>query len=215
MKLLPHIILMLAAVLLVAADKKDEKTKPSPVQIQLWIKQLSDKDFKVREEATGNLIKAGGVAFEAVTKATKSKDAELKQRAMRIIKKLVRANLLGTWKVTSMEYNGKQTKYKKTTNFSFIIAENTITVSEVFGDAKKHPKVTFKIDETKNPKQITLFVAATKEHDGDTILGIFRQQGDRLELCFDGLLYRLKQRPTEFNAKENVPQMYFTLKRLR
>jgi len=83
MKRLPFIAILLAAVLLVAADKKDA---PSPVQIQQWIKQLGDGNYKVREQATGNLIKAGKVAIDAVNMASKSKDAEVKKRALRIIK---------------------------------------------------------------------------------------------------------------------------------
>ena len=43
MNRLPHIAVLLAAVLLVAADEKPEKVKepaPSAAQIQLWVKQL-------------------------------------------------------------------------------------------------------------------------------------------------------------------------------
>jgi len=88
MKRLPHVAVLFAAVLLVAADKKPDKAKEtalSPEQIQTWINQLSDKDFKVREIATQNLIESGEVAFDAVTKAAKSKDAEVKKRALRIL----------------------------------------------------------------------------------------------------------------------------------
>ena len=63
MNRLSHIAVLVAAVLLVAADQKPEKTKPSSVQIQLWIKQLGDESFKIREEATRDLIKAGGIAL--------------------------------------------------------------------------------------------------------------------------------------------------------
>ena len=85
MKRLSHFILIFVAFLFVAADKKDEKATPSDAQIQQWIKQLGDDDFKVREEATRDLLKAGIVAFDAVTKATKSEDPEVKQRALRIM----------------------------------------------------------------------------------------------------------------------------------
>jgi len=81
---LPHIAVLISAVLLLAVDKKPEPS-PSAAQIQQWVKQLGDESFKVREEATRDLIKAGGAAFDAVTKATKSEDAEVKQRALMII----------------------------------------------------------------------------------------------------------------------------------
>jgi len=90
MNRLPHIAFAFAAVLLVAADKKDRKPVPSAAQIQTWVKQLGDDDFKVREEATRNLIEAGEVAFEEVTKVTKSKDPEVNQRAWRIARHPVR-----------------------------------------------------------------------------------------------------------------------------
>ena len=88
MNRIPHIALILAAVLLLAADEKPEKSKPSAAQIQLWIKQLGDESFKVREEATRDLLNAGGAAFDAVTRATKSKDAEVRQRALMIFKQI-------------------------------------------------------------------------------------------------------------------------------
>ena len=91
MNRLPHIALLFAAALLVAADKNDGKPKEAPPtakQLQTWIKQLGDDEYKVREEATRNLIEAGGAAFEAVRKATKSEDAEGRQRALMIIMKV-------------------------------------------------------------------------------------------------------------------------------
>ena len=81
---LPHILAFLVAVVLVAADEK--KPSLSPEQIQTWVKQLGDDDYKVREEATRDLIKAEGAAFDAVRKATKSDDAEVRQRAFMIVK---------------------------------------------------------------------------------------------------------------------------------
>jgi len=87
MNRLPHISIFFAAALLVAADKPKEPA-PSPAQIQQWVKQLGDIDFKVREEATRNLLQAGRVALGAVTTATKSEDAEVKQRALRIVEQI-------------------------------------------------------------------------------------------------------------------------------
>ena len=79
------IAILLAALFSLAADKAKEPA-PSAAQIQLWGKQLGDESFKIREEATRELIKAGEAALKAVTKATKSKDLEVKQRALMIIK---------------------------------------------------------------------------------------------------------------------------------
>jgi len=82
---IPFVAILLAALFSVAADKAKEHT-PSPEQIQTWIKQLGDHRYKVREEATRDLIKAGGVTFDAVAKATKSKDPEVKHRALSVLR---------------------------------------------------------------------------------------------------------------------------------
>jgi len=87
MKRLSCFILVFVAMLFLGADGKQSKaTPPSTAQIQQWIKELGDDSYRVREEATRDLIKAGGVALDAVANARKSDDAEVKQRALRIIK---------------------------------------------------------------------------------------------------------------------------------
>lgn len=67
MNRLPHIAVIFAAVLLVAADKKPEKDKepaPSAAQIQQWLKQFGDDDIKVREEGLRNLLKVRRVDID-------------------------------------------------------------------------------------------------------------------------------------------------------
>ena len=112
MKFMLHIAVIFAALLLVAADKKPQKVEPSPEQIQTWIKQLGNEDFKVREEATRNLLQTDKIAraayeatkeeatrnryqitriYHAVYEATESEDAEVKQRALKIYKQIRKA----------------------------------------------------------------------------------------------------------------------------
>lgn len=81
-------VISLPLIKLSKVDQEYIKNNPSAPQIQLWIKQLGDESFKVREEATRDLIQAGVLALYAVTKATKSEDAEVRQRALKIIKRL-------------------------------------------------------------------------------------------------------------------------------
>lgn len=110
------------------ADKKPEKVKepaPTTAQIQTWIKQLGDDDFKVREEATRNLIQTGEPAFDAVTKATVNEDAEVRQRAMMIIKQLKKAAIAYFKKL-----GGKVTVDKKSPGKPMIglhFAKNNVT----------------------------------------------------------------------------------------
>jgi len=108
MKRLPYILMVLAAVFSVAMfpvtgneiseKKSDESTRkktaqsnvakksaPSAAQIQLWIKELDDQRFLVREVATRELLKVGRPVIPVVTKALKSSSAEVRKRARFIL----------------------------------------------------------------------------------------------------------------------------------
>ncbi len=64
---------------LMAADAKDYKT---------WVKDLGNDSWRIREEATRDLIKAGEDAFTLVVEAKKSNDPEVKQRARYIARRI-------------------------------------------------------------------------------------------------------------------------------
>jgi hypothetical protein len=61
--------------------------KPTPAQIEQWIKQLGDSEFLVRESATRKLWEAGDHAEGALQKATRSDDPEVAKRAREILDK--------------------------------------------------------------------------------------------------------------------------------
>src|SRR5215210_297484 len=58
---------------------------PSGAEVALLIEQLGDDDFDTREIATARLKLAGEPARDALHKATKSDDLEVRRRARRIV----------------------------------------------------------------------------------------------------------------------------------
>ncbi len=66
----------------------DDPSKPSPLdakQIQKLIRDLGSDDFGIREKATRTLSDAGQEALAALREALQSNDAEVRQRARRIM----------------------------------------------------------------------------------------------------------------------------------
>src|SRR5438270_9676105 len=58
---------------------------PSGAEVTRLIGQLGDEDFDTRESATARLKLAGEPALDALHKATKSDDLEVRRRARRIV----------------------------------------------------------------------------------------------------------------------------------
>ena len=69
-----------------SGQEASEDAAPKPdARIAKWISQLDNDEFKVREQATQALIKAGVKALPAVLKATQSKQLEGRSRAFAIL----------------------------------------------------------------------------------------------------------------------------------
>ncbi len=67
-------------------DQSSSPPKPAPAQeIKTLVRQLGDDDFKVREKASQRLLELGRLAVPALQEASKSSDAEVRQRASRIL----------------------------------------------------------------------------------------------------------------------------------
>jgi len=70
------------------AVPQDAKSKPknvSPEEIQKLVKELGHDNFHVREAATNRLAEIGRPAVPALREALRSSDAEVRQRAQRIL----------------------------------------------------------------------------------------------------------------------------------
>jgi uncharacterized protein (TIGR03067 family) len=63
----------------------------------------------------------------------------------------------------------------------------------------------YKLDETKKPKEMTV------THDGKTMLGIYKLEGDKLTVCIAN--EDDNTRPTEFVSKDGTQTMLIVMKR--
>ena len=69
------------------AAEPPTKQPATTKQIQQWILQLDDDDFRVRQGATENLFKSGAVAVTAVIRSLKAENPEVRLRAKSILKR--------------------------------------------------------------------------------------------------------------------------------
>ena len=96
--MLPIVLLLFVGTPTYSAEPDDgqeasEDAAPKPdAQIANWISQLDSDEFKVREQATQGLTKAGLKALPAVLKATNSKRVEVRSRAFEILFALSTSN---------------------------------------------------------------------------------------------------------------------------
>lgn len=74
-----------------ASSSTPAKPKPAPTaeQLRRWVNQLDSESFVVREAATGNLIAAGRLAIEPVSKVIDQGNPELNWRGVTVLKRLM------------------------------------------------------------------------------------------------------------------------------
>lgn len=79
--------LLLCALPLVAQETSSTQSAkpPSEAELKLWIKQLGDFHFHIRQQASDQLTAAGLAALPHLQEATKHRDPEVVSRAWRII----------------------------------------------------------------------------------------------------------------------------------
>jgi tetratricopeptide (TPR) repeat protein len=77
--------LLLALTLVPVAFAAAPPASPTQWEIKMWVEQLGDDSFEVREEASTKLRAAGEFAEAALEKAADSKDAEVRKRARAIL----------------------------------------------------------------------------------------------------------------------------------
>jgi gas vesicle protein len=77
--------LFLSAAFLISSDDPAKPSPPDARQIQKLIRDLGSDDFEVREKASRALSDAGKVVLPALREALQSNDAEVRQRARRIM----------------------------------------------------------------------------------------------------------------------------------
>jgi gas vesicle protein len=77
--------LFLSVAFLISSDDPSKPSPPDAKQIQKLIRDLGSDDFGIREKATRTLSDAGKEALPALREALQSNDAEVRQRARRIM----------------------------------------------------------------------------------------------------------------------------------
>src|SRR5262249_42271447 len=111
-------VVFLAAARSGIGDSPDEHMA---ARVARLVKQLGHDEFDKRQEASQELDAIGEPALDALRKATSHEDAEIRQRATKIVATItgrVRAavtrkeleRLQGTWSLVSMEVGGQQIK---------------------------------------------------------------------------------------------------------
>jgi uncharacterized protein (TIGR03067 family) len=110
----------------------------------------------------------------------------------------------GTWKLTEGERNGEKPPQEFLDNFKVTFQNDKVIPA---GDGGQEGESTFKVDQEKKPKQITII-----NKDGNrTMKGIYELSGDTLKICFK--MGENAEAPTEFSGKAGSNQMYMVLKR--
>lgn len=115
--------------------------------------------------------------------------------------------MAGTWRVLSIERDGKKTTAEQLEKTRSII--NVDGSAMVQREGKTIIKGNFKIDPTKKPKQSEA-TYTEGELKGKTVLGIYEVDGENMRIC-----YALpgKDRPTEFSSKEGSGHVLLIYKR--
>jgi uncharacterized protein (TIGR03067 family) len=111
----------------------------------------------------------------------------------------------GTWKIESMEVEGKKQPEDLLKGFRLVIKGDQFTASQ--GDVMY--KGNFKVDVGKKPKTIDITFTDGPEK-GKTLAGIYELNGDTYKVCLDP---NGKDRPKEFATKEGSAHVLEVFKR--
>ena len=115
------------------------------------------------------------------------------------------AKLEGTWRVVSLEIEGKKIPEETIKDSRLIIKGKEFTMKEKIATYRGN----FSTDPSKKPKTIDMKFTEGPEK-GNTSLGIYELDGDNLKLC---LTITAKDRPAEFAAKPRSGLGHEVLKR--
>ncbi len=107
-------------------------------------------------------------------------------------------SLAGTWKVVSIEAEGKKAPLEALEKLTWVIKDKNI---EFVGPnaAKDDSKATFEIDPSKSPKEIDL-TSAGGANKGKTMEGIYELKDGKLKVSMRDLKSAAEGRPTEFEG---------------
>jgi len=111
----------------------------------------------------------------------------------------------GTWQLIKAEADGKVMAPEVADKIRVTIKGNKHTVT--FGTDTLAKDITFRVDPTRKPSEVTDTLP-----DGKEIKGIYRLEGDMLTSCVGGVD---KERPKEFSGKEGSGQTLRVFRRVK
>jgi uncharacterized protein (TIGR03067 family) len=113
--------------------------------------------------------------------------------------------LQGDWKVEKAQRGGMDAPANVLEKLTLVVKGDSMTVSE---GGVRDEKAAITLDPGKSPAAIDIKPARAGR---DTVLGIYKLDGDSLTLCWakDGA------RPTDFASKEGSNHVLFVLKRIK
>jgi uncharacterized protein (TIGR03067 family) len=117
------------------------------------------------------------------------------------------AKLQGTWKATSLQYNGKDIADKYP--IQLVFKDDQATVGSSQEVEKEYTKIIFKADPSTDPKAVDLVIAAGVQKDA-VLEGIYKIKDDELTICAKVFG---QERPTEFASKEGSSIVLVVLKK--
>jgi len=121
-------------------------------------------------------------------------------------------NLVGTWKVVSIEANGKEFPAEATKDFQFIFTADFLTRRK---GGKLESRAGYKLDPSKSPKWLDMTGATDGKEQ--SVPALYKLDGDTLTLCFR-TDYKKKpnedrKRPEKLDGGEGTEQVLMALKR--
>jgi uncharacterized protein (TIGR03067 family) len=182
-------------------DPKDDAQRD---RIAALVRQLGDKEFAKREAATKELDAIGEPARDALKKAVGGSDAEVRQRAQKVLDSLdakVRATaarkdlekLQGTWYTTAIQYPGTTAGEDR---FDTITYEGTKYIQRRNGYVFSVGTIEI-VDATAKPKRIDYF-GADGVMKGTHVYSIYTLDGEEHAVCSS---QAPSDRPGEFSSK--------------
>jgi uncharacterized protein (TIGR03067 family) len=115
-----------------------------------------------------------------------------------------KGRLKGTWRVVSVQVEGRDYSRKLTPKCVFTFTGDTVFLQ----DNTKAPECRIKLDPAKTPPTIDL----TYRETGDVCLGIYERRGNDLRVCY---AVPGAKRPTSFATRPGLEAISFRLKRAR
>jgi uncharacterized protein (TIGR03067 family) len=107
--------------------------------------------------------------------------------------------LLGTWKATSIIYNGEEVLGDSVQNLKVTFTADKLSVSGEGAELDRYGKFSYALDPAKAQAIDLKFQIG--EDKGARLPGIFKVEGDALQICV--ILTIGGERPTEFKSEES------------